>query len=118
MNGFRWLAAAVLIVHLSFILWVIFGGLLTRGRRWFAGVHIASLFYAITLELAQWECPLTAVEQEFLRRAGAEAYEGDFLIHYLEAVIYPDIPFEWLRWSAVAVCLFNLWIYARRAKAG
>ena len=31
----------VLVVHLAWILWVIFGAFWTRGRRWLAAFHIA-----------------------------------------------------------------------------
>jgi len=39
------LAAAVLIIHLLFIAWVIFGAALTRGHRSLTWIHIASLIY-------------------------------------------------------------------------
>ena len=112
------LAAGVLMVHLLWILWVIFGCLLTRRRRLLAWFHIASLIYSIVIEVGAWPCPLTWAEQWAERRAGMAAYEEDFLIHYLEAVVYPDVPYALLVVCAVAVCVFNLGVYVLRRRLG
>ena len=45
---------------------------------------------------------------------GASAYRGPFLLHYLDAMVYPDIPPNLLIAAAVVVCIPNLWIYIRR----
>ena len=108
------LAAAVLILHLLFILWVIFGALLTHARpllRWF---HIASLVYGILIELFEWTCPLTPLENALRIRAGIPAYQSGFLLHYLDALVYPDLAPSLLTVCGVAVCLINLGIYAAR----
>jgi len=107
-------AAGVLVLHLLFILWVVFGALFTRRRpllRWF---HIASLIYGVLLEILDWSCPLTPMENWLWDRAGAPTYQGGFLLHYLDALIYPDVPPSLLVLCAVAVCLFNLGVYAVR----
>jgi hypothetical protein len=114
-RAYHILAVAVLILHLTWILWVIFGALVTRHRillRWF---HILSLVYAIAIEVLPWPpCPLTALEQWLETRAGVTPYHGSFLVHYLEAVIYPDMPVRLLIACAVAVCVFNLGVYVFR----
>ena len=115
---FQLLAAGVLMLHLLWILWVIFGCLLTRRRRLLAWFHIASLIYSIVIEVGAWPCPLTWAEQWAERRAGMAAYEEDFLIHYLEAVVYPDVPYALLVVCAVAVCVFNLGVYVVRRRLG
>ena len=108
------LAGVVLAAHLAFILWVILGALLTRGRQVLTGFHIACLIYGIVIELAPWPCPLTLAEQWFERQAGTTPYTQSFLVHYLEALVYPDVPQSLLVWGAVAVAAFNLALYARR----
>jgi Protein of Unknown function (DUF2784) len=108
------LAGVVLALHLLWILWVILGSLLTRHRallRWF---HIISLVYGIGIEVGPWPCPLTLVEQWLQGKAGITPYSESFLVHYLEAVVYPDVPQGLLVWCASAVCVFNLGIYGRR----
>ena len=114
MNLYLVLAAGALVAHLLFILWVIFGALLTRRRRLLAGVHIASLVYGILIEVFDWTCPLTPLENWFRTRAGVPAYQGGFLLHYLDALVYPDVAPSVLTLCGVAVCLFSLAVYGRR----
>ena len=62
-NLFQSLAVVALALHLLWIVWVIFGCLVTRNRpllRWF---HILSLLYGILIEIGPWPCPLTIAEQ-------------------------------------------------------
>lgn len=112
------LAALALILHLVWILWVVFGAFLTRGRRVLSWVHIGSLLYGVVIELGPWPCPLTLAEQHFLLKAGRASYEGSFLVHYLERLVYPDVRAEWLIAGAALVCAVNLGIYARRRRRG
>lgn len=107
------LAVGVLALHLLWIAWVIFGWLVTRksaGLRW---AHSVSLVYSIVVEIGPWPCPLTLAEQNLEARAGMTPYRQPFLVHYLEAVIYPDIPEVLLIVCAVAVCGFNLYLHSR-----
>src|SRR5580658_3196078 len=104
MNVFTVLAATALSVHVAWILWILFGWLLTRRRLWLRWVHVASLIWGIIVEVGPWPCPLTLLEQWFEARAGEAAYHGSFIIHYLEAWIYPDVPPLLLTWFGPAVC--------------
>ncbi len=108
------LAALVLVAHLAWILWVVFGALATRGRPWLTGFHIASIVWGIIAEVGPWSCPLTVLEERFESAAGAPSYAGDFLVHYLDAVVYPRIPVSVIIGCAVAVCGANLVIYLIR----
>jgi hypothetical protein len=108
------LAAIVLVVHLAFILWVILGALFTRGRPFWSGVHLVTLLYGVVIEAGPWPCPLTVLEQYFERKAGIGSYQQPFLVHYLEAIVYPNISEITLVGCAAAVCTINLGIYARR----
>jgi Protein of Unknown function (DUF2784) len=107
-------AAGVLIAHLLWILWVMFGAIWTRDRPLLAWFHVASLGWGILAELGPWSCPLTLAEQFFEAKAGADPYHGAFPVHYLDAMIYPDIPEALLASLAVVVCALNLAIYGRR----
>jgi hypothetical protein len=114
MSGFHTLAVLVLILHLLFIGWVLLGWLLTRRRPWLRWAHIVSLLYGIVIETGPWPCPLTLAENCFLQRAGIAPYREPFLVHYLEAVVYPDVSSAVLTWCAVAACVLILAIYVRR----
>lgn len=114
MNPYSVLAAGVLVLHLLFIVWVIFGAFLTRTRPLLAWLHVASLVYGVLLEVFEWTCPLTPLENWLRVRAGIPAYQGGFLLHYLDALVYPDVPPSLLTVCGVAVCALNLAVYAVR----
>jgi hypothetical protein len=114
MHGFHLLAVVVLVLHLLFIGWVLLGWLLTRRRPGLRWAHIVSLLYGIVIETGLWPCPLTLLENYFLERASIAPYREPFLVHYLEALVYPDVSPVLLTWCAVAVCGFILAIYVRR----
>jgi hypothetical protein len=87
---YRLAANLVLILHLGFIVFVVFGGLLVRWRRWMALVHVPCVLYGAAIEIWGWICPLTPLENR-LRVLGAEqGYTGGFLEHYLVGFLYPE----------------------------
>ncbi|HXT74478.1 MAG TPA: DUF2784 domain-containing protein [Candidatus Angelobacter sp.] len=108
------MADAVLIVHLAFIAWVIFGTFLTRGRPRLAWVHVITIVYGIVVETTPLVCPLTLAENWCEARAGTLPYHGPFLLHCLDVTVYPHVPVALLVALAVAVCVLNLGIYAGR----
>ncbi|MGH9535027.1 MAG: DUF2784 domain-containing protein [Terriglobales bacterium] len=108
------LAAAVTALHALYILWVIGGAALTRRRRWLAAAHIASLAWGVVVEVGPWPCPLTLLEQQLLTTAGQASYRGAFLLHYLQALVYPNLSDRILVIGAIVVCAANLGIYLRR----
>jgi len=113
-NFYSALATAVLFLHALFILWVVFGALLTRSRPLLRWLHIASLVWGILTEVLPWPCPLTLLENWHEGSAGIEPYQGGFLLHYLDKLVYPDISANVLTITAVIVCVANLTFYARQ----
>ena len=112
-NIYRMLAVSTLLLHGLFILWVIFGALLTRSRPLLRWLHIASLVWGILTELLPWPCPLTLLENWFEAKARVEPYRGGFLLHYLDKLVYPDISATLLTVIGVLVCSVNVLLYAR-----
>jgi hypothetical protein len=107
------LAVCVLGLHLLFILWVMFGVFIARRRLVLRWLHIVSLIWAILVEIFPWTCPLTFLENSLEARARVQPYQGGFLLHYLDALVYPDVSPLLLTIVAVAICTFNLAVYAR-----
>jgi hypothetical protein len=105
------LAACVLAAHLLFILWVVFGALLVRFRPWLRWVHIPCLIWGVLVELLLWPCPLTLLENWLEVHAGVQPYQGGFLLHYLDATVYPNVSPALLTVAGVVVCGFNLGVY-------
>ena len=104
------MSALALLLHVCWIGFVIFGALWTRNRPVLAALHIASLVWGAIVELSPLPCPLTLLEEYTSRFP----YRGAFVAHYLERLLYPELP-EWLLTAvAVAVCAVNLGIYAWR----
>ncbi|MGB6689630.1 MAG: DUF2784 domain-containing protein [Terracidiphilus sp.] len=108
------LAVLVLFVHLAWLALVIFGAFWTRGRPVLTSLHIVALLWGIVVEAGPWPCPLTLAENYFESRAGVTPYQGGFLLHYLDAIVYPDIPGWIVTAAGVAVCALNLCIYGWR----
>jgi hypothetical protein len=84
-------ATLVLFLHALFIVWVVFGAWVTRSRPVLRWLHVCSLVWGILTELLPWPCPLTLPENWLEARAGVQPYQGGFLLHYLDKLVYPDI---------------------------
>jgi len=110
------LADAVLVVHLLCILWIVFGAVFTRRRPLLRWVHIASVVWGVLIELLPWTCPLTWAENWLKAKAGLAPYQGGFLLNYLDALVYPNIPLVYLPVWVSPSSLFNLGIYAFRLR--
>jgi len=109
------LAGVVLLLHLLFLGWIIFGVILTRSSPVLKKLHVASLFWGILIEVSPWTCPLTYLENWLEQRAGVEPYQGGFLLHYLDRLVYPNISPILLTSAGVLVCVVNLTFYSRQA---
>jgi hypothetical protein len=114
-NLYSALATAVLLLHALFIVWVVFGALLTRSRPALRWLHIVSLIWGILTELLPWPCPLTLLENWLEQKAVVEPYQGGFLLHYLDKLVYQDISATALTVGGVIVCALNLALYGRLA---
>ena len=109
---YRLLAEAVLLLHLCFIVFALFGALLATRWRWVVAIHLPSAAWAGFVELSGRVCPLTYAENYFWIRAGQAAYSQDFIQHYLVPIIYPAELTPRLQWVlASVVVLVNVIIY-------
>jgi len=106
------LADLVLLIHFSFIVFVLLGGILTIWWRWMPWVHLPATLWAAALEFSGWICPLTPLENR-LRQAGGEAgFTEGFIEHYALPLIYPPgLTSEIQVVLGVAVILVNLGAY-------
>jgi len=85
-------ADAVVVVHFGWILFLIGGAGIGRRVRWVMWTHVAALGYSVLLQTFNWICPLTYLELWLWNRTPAGSYSGSFIAHYLEKLIYMDIP--------------------------
>jgi len=105
-------AEAVLLLHLSFIVFVLLGALLAARWRWILALHLPAVAWACFVELTGGICPLTYAENYLWIRAGEAAYSQDFIRHYLVALIYPvGLTARIQGVLAAAVVVINVLIY-------
>jgi len=113
------LANAVLVLHLAFIVFAVFGAALTWRVPRLRWLHFAALAWAAFIEFSGGICPLTPLENRLRRMAGDEGYGGGFIAHYLTPVIYPEgLTREWQMVLGVAVIVINFAAYAAIDYAG
>jgi hypothetical protein len=113
-------ADVVLVVHLAFVLFVVFGGVLALRWPHVAWAHVPVALYGATIEFVGFICPLTPLEV-WLRRQGGEAgYAGGFIEHYVTASLYSagltrEIQLVLgISVLAINVAVYALWIRRRR----
>jgi hypothetical protein len=78
------------VAHLAFLGLVVLGGFLALRWPGLLAWHAGAVVYAVGNVAVGWPCPLTGLELALLRRAGQAEYEGGFIAHYLEGVVYPE----------------------------
>jgi hypothetical protein len=109
---YRFLADAIIIIHLIFILFVILGGLLAlRNKRW-SIVHLPAVLWAAAIEFKCWICPLTPLENWFREKGGNAIYQGDFIEHYVLPIIYPaDLTRGLQIFFGLSAIIINIAVY-------
>ncbi len=108
------LADAVLLLHLVFIVFALFGAALLPRWPWLVALHLPALGWAAWVELSGSICPLTPLEHRLRIAAGEQGYEGGFIGHYLVPIVYPDGLTRQTQWLLAAMLIaVNLALYAR-----
>ena len=86
---YRLAADLVLIAHVAFVVFVLFGALLVLRWPKLLGLHIAAVLWGVLVELTGVICPLTPLEVRLRELGGDIGYQGDFIGHYLTTMLYP-----------------------------
>lgn len=133
MNGkfaYQIAADAILIIHTSFIAFVVFGmALILVGLAsdwgwvrnfWFRTVHLVAIGFVVIQAWMGRLCPLTDWESALRERAGGVAYSGSFISYWLQQLIYYEAE-PWvfkLGYTVFAVLVVTTWLLAppRRGK--
>ena len=85
----RAFADFIILIHMSFIIFVLLGGFLAIQWRWLPWVHLPACVWGAAIELSGWVCPLTPLENWLRYKSGEAGYAGGFIEHYAYPVIYP-----------------------------
>jgi hypothetical protein len=123
-------ADAILLLHVLFVAFVVLGLVLIFvgaalawswvRNPWFRLTHLIAIGVVIVQSWLRVICPLTIIEMELRARAGDTAYSGSFMAHWLETILYYQVP-PWAfvicytAFGAVVVASW-FWIRPRRVK--
>lgn len=111
---YRLIADLILVMHVAFVAFALFGGLLVLRRPRVAWLHLPALAWGVFVQWADQICPLTPLENHFRVLGGEGGYTGHFIEHYLSMLLYPDNLTIELRYLLGAVLLaVNAFIYVR-----
>ena len=99
------LADAILVLHVSFVVFVVLGLVIIYIGYWCdwgwvrnKSFRIAHLLAIGVVVLQSWLgaiCPLTIWEMKLRHMAGAATYSGSFIQHWLHTFLYYDAP-DWV----------------------
>ena len=105
-------ADLTLIVHFAFIIFVIFGVLLSFISIKIIFVHVPALIWGIYIELTHSVCFLTYLENWFLQKANLQTYSEGFIQNYLLPIVYPENLTEDLQTHlGLALIVTNITMY-------
>ena len=112
---YRFAADCVVLVHLSFVLFVLLGGFLVWKWPRLVWLHLAAVAWGAFIEFSGWICPLTPLENWLRTQGGEGGYEGDFIIRYVVPILYPEALTTNIQiMLGVVVVVVNLAIYGWR----
>jgi polyferredoxin len=114
-SPYQFFADAVLVLHVAIVLFVVGGLVLTVlgnvlgwqwvNSLWFRLAHLVTIGVVVAEAWAGIVCPLTTLEMWLRSNAGAPAYSGSFIEHWLQAFLFWNAP-PWV--FMVAYSLFGL----------
>ena len=105
-------ADVIVLIHFSFILFVICGGFLALKWRKIIWLHLPAAVWGTLIEFYGWICPLTILENQLRRDNAGGAYSTGFIEHYIIPVIYPEgLTPEIQIILGIVVIVVNLFIY-------
>jgi uncharacterized protein DUF2784 len=115
------LADLIVLLHFAFVLFVLFGGLLTVKWPRVVWIHGPALLWGCLVEFMGMICPLTPLENRLRIQGGEAGYHGDFLTRWLLSILYPEAltPGIQLAIGALVLALnvaIYTWIWRRRRR--
>lgn len=107
-------ADMVLLLHASFVLFVLFGGLAVSRWQRLAWLHLPAALWGAFIEMSGLTCPLTYLENHLRRMGGGVGYSVTFIERYLEPLLYPlGLTRHTQLVFGISALLINLAIYTR-----
>ena len=118
-------ADAILLIHVLFVIFVVLGLLLVFAGKIFAWdwvhnfnfrlAHVVAIGVVVLQSWLGAICPLTVWEMNLREKAGDSVYEGSFVTHWLQTLLYYRAE-EWvftLLYTLFAVLVVASWYWVR-----
>ncbi len=115
---YRILADILLVVHLAWIAFMLWGFVLTVRAFWkpaffdrwlFRSLHLAGILFVGIWELIGRYCPLTVWEYDLRRLHDPSTdYPGSFIIGWIERLVYPNVDPLVVTVPTIGIALFTL----------
>ena len=122
---YLYLADSVLFIHILVVIFVVFGLLITIfggllgwswvRNPWFRLSHLICIAVVVMQAWAGVVCPLTTLEMWLRSKAGAQVYAGSFIAHWLDNILYYNLP-NWvftLAYSGFGALVLMSWLWVR-----
>ena len=116
---YRLAADVLLVLHVLFAAFLVLGVVAIYLGRWlswawvlnfwFRSSHLAAIAIVVLQTWVGTICPLTVWEMRLRELSGGERYEGSFIQHWVQTILYYEAP-EWVFF--VAYTLFGGLIFA------
>ncbi len=105
-------ADLILIIHFTFVLFVVFGALLIFASIKIIFIHIPAVIWGSYIELTNSICPLTYLENWFLHKANLTAYSEGFIQNYLVPIVYPmNLTKDLQIYLGIVLIVLNIIVY-------
>ena len=106
-------AELTLIVHFAFILFVVFGALLFFTSVKVVFIHLPAFIWGSYITLTNSICPLTYLENWFLKKANLTTYSEGFIQNYLVPIVYPvNLTKDLQIYLGIGLIVINIVFYA------
>lgn len=115
-------ADITLLLHVLVVAFVVIGLILIIvGNRfkwqwvnllWFRLLHLTTILFVVAEAWLGLTCPLTTLEMWLRKKAGGHYYDGGFVQHWLQQLLYWDFP-SWvftIMYSLFAILVVGTWI--------
>lgn len=109
---YRIAADITVLLHLLWIIFLMFGALIGRRFQRVKRIHIGGIAFAVVIQIFGWYCPLTHLEV-WLRRMHdpSQSYTDSFIIHYIEKIVYIDLNPKIIFTLTILLAVISLWFY-------
>jgi hypothetical protein len=109
---YRILADLIFVAHFAFAIFTVLGGLLVFRWRSLLWAHLASMFWGVLIQWANWTCPLTPLESHLREMGGEGGYGGGFIDYYVSMILYPErLTLELRYLLGIVLIVVNLLVY-------